>query len=179
MNNCKFITNCSNLINWQEIIDSLTGPGLFQGPPDDWKNKKDSDGNNYYDGLYKIWVDASMNTDSVKLYNFMPGKDYDDNVTKIMEGILNLTCTESWISKINPGCIAPYHWDRHLDLKPTSKRFICHISEPQFGHVFMVENNFFYDNEVGDIHEFPNVLSVHAGANVGLKPKFLYHFLGY
>lgn len=173
----KFITNCSDIINWKEVIESLGTPDEINGPPKDWLTRTDFTGNAYYDPLFRLWSAAKMNTAAALVSNYRFEGDHP--VTKKMEQILGLEHSESWISRIDPGCIVPYHYDMHVDLRETSRRFICFIDEHQFGQVFMVGEECFYNEPIGNLYEFAEVKGIHAGANVGLHPKYLYHFLGH
>lgn len=177
MTKSKLITNCSNIIDWEALLASLGDPDEVNGPPSAWKESKDFSGDGYYDPLFRLWSIAGMNTDAARVSNYRLEGDHP--VTKKMEEILGLTHSESWISRIDPGCVVPYHYDHHIDLRDTSKRYICFIDEHQFGQVFMVGDECFYNEAVGNLYEFADVKGIHAGANLGLHPKFLYHFLGH
>jgi hypothetical protein len=169
--------NCSHLIDWKHVIDTLQGlasPAYIK--IEDWENKKD------YNEIHKLWVDADINIAGVKVSNY-ESEQIDSSVIPMMEKFLGLTHVESWISKIDPGCMAPYHWDFDNPIIATlpsePKRFSVHISEFVFGHVFIVEDKICYNYKVGDIIEFPQFRAWHAGANLGLVPKYMYHFVGY
>ena len=169
--------NCAHLIDWKNVIDTLQGPA---SPAyikiEDWAKKKD------YNEIHKLWVDADMNIAGVRVSNYEP-EQIDSSVIPIMEKFLGLTHIESWISKIDPGCMAPYHWDFDnpaiATLPREPKRFSVHISEFVFGHVFIVEDKICYNYKLGDVIEFPYFRAWHAGANLGLVPKYMYHFVGY
>lgn len=169
--------NCSNIIDWKHVIDTLSGSGTQAYiKPDEWANKKD------YNEIHRLWVDADMNIQGVKVTNYEPDS-FDPSVITAMEKLLGLTHLESWISKIDPGCMAPYHWDFDneliAELGVNPQRISVHISEFAFGHVFIVEDKICYNYAVGDMVEFPTFRAWHAGANLGLKPKYMYHFVGY
>jgi len=169
--------NCSNIINWKNVIDTLTGSGQpAYIKPEEWANKKD------YNEIHRLWLDANMNIQGVKVTNYEPDS-FDNSVIPAMEKLLGLTHLESWISRIDPGCMAPYHWDFDNELISklgvTPRRVSVHINEFAFGHVFIVENKICYDYQVGDMIEFPSIRSWHAGANLGIIPKYMYHFVGY
>ena len=166
------------MIDWKKVVDSLQGPGTpAYIDPDKWQEKKD------YNEIARLWVDADMNFGGVSVSNYEPGQDYDVAITHQMEQILGLTHVESWISRVNPGSCAPYHWDFDhpsiATLPRPAKRVSIHISEFAFGHVFILEDQCFYNYKLGDMHEFPHIRAWHAGANIGLVPKYMYHFVGY
>jgi hypothetical protein len=169
--------NCSNIIDWKHVINALKDPAVpAYIKPEEWSMKKD------YNEIHKLWMDANMNIAGVRVFNYEPFQ-IDDNVIPAMEKFLGLTHVESWISRIDPGCMAPYHWDFDnpaiATLPREPKRYSVHISEFSFGHVFIVDNRICYNFQVGDIVEFSNFREWHAGANMGLVPKYMYHFIGY
>ena len=166
------------MIDWKQVVDSLTGTGTpAYINTDSWKDKAD------YNEIARLWVDAGMNFGGVAVNNYEPKRDYDVSVTEQMEQVLGLTHVESWISRIAPGSMAPYHWDfdnpQIATLSKTPRRVSVHISEFSFGHVFIVEDRICYNFKLGDMIEFPSIRSWHAGANLGLVPKYMYHFIGY
>ena len=169
--------NCSHIIDWKHVINTLEGPGNpAYIKPEEWSNKKD------YSEIHQLWLTANMNIPGVKVHNYEP-EMFDSTVTAKMEKLLGLTHIESWISRIDPGCMAPYHWDfdnpQIAELKDIPRRIAVHISEHAFGHVFIVEDHISYNYKIGDMLEFPKLRAWHAGANLGLVPKYMYHFIGY
>ena len=173
----NYIGNCSNIIDWKHVLDTLKGaPSPAYIKPDEWANKKD------YSDIHKLWMDADINIAGVRVSNYEP-EQMDSGVKPAMEKLLGLTHIESWISRIDPGCMAPYHWDfdnaKIAELELTPRRVSVHISEFAFGHVFIVEDKICYNYAVGDMLEFPTIRAWHAGANLGLKSKYMYHFVGY
>lgn len=173
----NYIGNCSNIIDWKHVLDTLTGaPSPAYIKPEEWANKKD------YSDIHKLWMDADINIAGVRVSNYEP-EQMDSGVKPAMEKLLGLTHIESWISRIDPGCMAPYHWDfdnaKIAELGVTPRRVSVHISEFAFGHVFIVEDKICYNYAVGDMLEFSTIRAWHAGANLGLKPKYMYHFVGY
>ena len=174
----KFVKNCADVIDWVDLVANLAGPGTpAYIEPDKWAAKKD------YNEIAKLWCDADMNFGGVAVSNYEPDRDYPNTVTHAMENLLGLTHVESWISRINPGCMAPYHWDfdnpNLVNLPGPFRRVSGFISEFSFGHVFIVGDDVHYKHSIGDLIEFPDIRAWHAGANLGLVPKYMYHFIGY
>jgi hypothetical protein len=171
------LINCADIIDWKYVIDTLQGlPSSAYIKPEEWANKKD------YNEIHSLWMNANMNIAGVKVFNYEP-EQIDSSVIPAMEKFLGLTHVESWISKIDPGCMAPYHWDfdnpNLVTLPHDPIRYSVHISEFSFGHVFILEDTIRYNHKVGDMIKFPTFRAWHAGANLGLVPKYMYHFVGY
>jgi hypothetical protein len=177
----KFITNCSDKINWDSIIEVIINkPGKDLIPDKSLWN----DRNPGYGKLFSLWEDANFNLSSAKWTNYYPGKDYDDCISKQFEDLLQVKHIRSWISRIDPGYCTPWHWDtddkedEYLKLGKL-KRYSCHISKPAVGNIFIIGKQAHYFWEQGDLYEWNNHRAWHAGINVGLTPKFLFNFLSY
>jgi hypothetical protein len=172
------LMNCSHIINWKDVVNNLAGPGTpAYINPEGWVAKAN------YNEIARLWVDANMNFPGVGVYNYEPGEDFPNTVTEAMENLMGLTHIESWITRIPPGMMAPYHWDFDHPiietLTTTPRRVSVHICDFEFGHVFILEDECIYNYTIGDVHEFPNIRSWHAGGNLGIVPKYMYHFVGY
>ena len=88
----------------------------------------------------------------------------------------------AWISRVNPGNMAAWHWDVTDDEETLSKaehkRFHVHMSVPQPGHIFILEDTPLYGRAQGDTFQWPSRKSWHAGANAGLVPKYQFNIWG-
>lgn len=176
----QYISNCANLINWIDIVAQLkTQPGkevLF--------NKDAYTAAPGYQELFSKWGSANFNTASAKWINYYPGVNFSSDITETFSNIVGVNHIRSWISRIDPGCCTPWHWDvddnedEYLKLG-NLRRFICHIGEPDYGHVLLIEEDCHYFKENGSIYEWENYKLWHGGMNCGTTPKFLYSFLGY
>ena len=123
-------------------------------------------------------------SESIEWFNYYPAVDFNVRVVKEFSDLVEKECVRAWISNINPGKTAPWHWDWDANEQSYLKkgdlvRFHVSISPPSPGHVFMVDDKCFYNERQGTIYEWENHRSYHAGANCGSKPKFLFNFLGY
>jgi hypothetical protein len=49
------------------------------------------------------------------------------------------------------------------------------MSKPQFGHIFIVENNCLYNQEQGATYKWSGRKLWHAGTNCGLVPKYIFN----
>jgi hypothetical protein len=177
----NFLFNCSDVIDWNEIIDEIKDkPGKPLIPDRALWNEK----NPGYGKLLEMWEKSNFNFNSIKWSNYYPGKDYTDTTISIFENLLKVGHVRSWISRIDPGYCTPWHWDtddneeEYLKLGEL-KRFTCHISVADYGQVFLIGKEAHYFWKQGDLHEWSNYKAWHAGMNCGTSSKFLYNFLGY
>jgi hypothetical protein len=140
--------------------------------------------NPLYSDSFELWDRAMFNYDSVLWENFYPGIHYQSNIASDLESLLGVRHIRSWVSKINPGCCTPWHYDiddheqEYLRLG-NLKRFIVTVNDPAPGHVFMIENEYLQNYRAGDLFLWKDYKAYHAGMNAGLTPKYLYNFLSY
>jgi hypothetical protein len=177
----KFLFNCANSIDFEPIVKSLVDrPGKDVLPDKQlWSER-----NPGYGELFSMWEAGNFNLSSAKWTNYYPGKDYPESVTSIFEDLLNVKTARAWISRVDPGYCTPWHWDtddneQHYLSLGNLKRFSCHISRPEFGHVFILGKEAHYFWNQGDIWEWNNHRAWHAGFNCGVKPKFMLQLLAY
>ena len=164
------------MINWNSVLEEIKDkPGQnapFRLPLDEPAVKKMIDDLKDYP------------SESIEWFNYYPAVDFNVRVVKEFSDLVKMECVRAWISKINPGRTAPWHWDWDVNEEQHKRlgdlvRFHVSISPPASGHVFMVEEKCFYNERQGTIHEWDDYRSYHAGANCGSEPKFLFNFLGY
>lgn len=175
---CKFVVNCASLIDWPSIICSIKNKPGTSVVPD---RKKLS--SNEYQKLFDMWDNANFNYSSAKWINYYP-EDYGYTISNTFESIVKSKHIRSWISRIDPGYYAPWHWD--IDDNETEylklgklRRFICFIGEVHPGHVSIINNSCLHAEQEGNIYEWNSYNDWHAGVNAGLIPKFQYNYLGY
>jgi hypothetical protein len=166
-------------INWKEIILNLKD-GVEVMP----EIEKKSFHNINYTDILNIWKKSNFNLSSVKWINFYPELHFPRNIETLTGKDLNITPLRSWISKIDPGFCAPWHWDvdenedEYLK-KGTLIRASCFIQDPTPGHIFQIEDQYYYNLPCGEMILWEHHRQWHAAANFGLVPKYMYHILGF
>ena len=170
-----------NLIDWKELITDLS-------------KKKGSDiivdFNNWnletpgYQEIYNIWQAANFNTNAIKWINYYPGIDFSTEIIDNISNYLDISVHRSWISRIDPGFFAPWHWDvddneGHYKEKGEIIRYSCFISPCSLGHIFIIGKDYFYNQEEGTLIKWKKYNEWHAGMNGGLKSKYMLHIIGY
>jgi hypothetical protein len=188
----KFIGNCSDIINWDTIIEPLsTRPGI-RTPGEDSElydengDPKDKRPLHYASSM--MLKNAGYHTlNTIEWYTYLPTIDFDNSAVDKFSEFVNTTALCVWISSVKPGRCIPYHWDfdygeydkEILENKDRLLRYTCHISRPKFGHIFATENMSFYNEPQGNTYLWDNLDLYHGGSNFGLEPKFLFNFIGY
>jgi len=178
----KFFGNCNNLIDWNKIIKECeetspeyVGPG--KGMDNDIPQLRE------IKEIWKKWYDRFNNGGTVAWDMYFPGKQWSQEAADKFWDFVGITEPVSiWVSKINPGCFAPIHWDVQSNeneyIEDNYRRFHCHITNPRFGHFFVVDDVAFYNEEKGNVYEWQSRKSWHAGSNCGLEPKYLLNAFG-
>jgi hypothetical protein len=180
----KFIGNCNEIIDWNYVIkcvdESLpayVGPRHDVGHP---VKGVDEVAAPIRDAGYKFKAEGG----NASWGMYIPGQQFPNEiVSKFMKFVGMESYINCWISKIYPGDVAPWHWDitddeKTLNASGNLRRFHCHIDIPRPGHTFIVEDTCFYNEEQGNVYEWPDRKSWHAGANAGLTPKYLFNIWG-
>jgi hypothetical protein len=137
-----------------------------------------------YSDIQKLWKEANFNSAAIKWINYYPETHFDKELTTDIAFYLRLTTVHrSWISRIDPGFYAPWHWDVDENeqeyLKSGEiKRYTVMLGPPAMGHIFILGNDYLYNTPIGSIFKWKNYKEWHAGTNAGLTPNYMFHILG-
>jgi hypothetical protein len=167
------------MINWNEIISNLKDGIDITADKSKWHLETPG-----YLEIYQMWQDANFNLSSIKWTNYYPGKHFNQLVETGVAEDLGITPIRSWISRIDPGYCAPWHWDvddneQEYLSKGQLYRYSVFIDDPHPGHIFVIDNETFSNQHKGTVVKWRNYRAWHAGSNVGLTSKFMYHIIGY
>lgn len=140
---------------------------------------------NGYAEIRDMWRSADFNPASIKWTNYYPDINYTQDLVDDVAKYLRLKGVHrSWISRIDPGYYAPWHWDvddneaEYLSNGPI-KRYSIMLGKPTIGHVFILDEDHLYNVPEGSIFKWNDYKSWHAGINAGMTPKFMFHIIGY
>jgi hypothetical protein len=168
--------------NLSEIVASLSTQIGVDITTDPLQWNMDTSG---YAEIYKLWKEANFNPASIKWTNYYPNTHYSQDLVDDVAKYLRLTGVHrSWVSRIDPGFYAPWHWDVDDNestylLKGPIKRYSIMLGKPTVGHVFILGEDHLYNVPEGSIFKWNDYKSWHAGINAGMKPKFMFHIIGY
>lgn len=165
------------MIDWDTIIANLSEGKDITPDPSIWNLD-----NSEYKKIHNQWESANFNMQSIKWTNYYPGQ-YPKEIDDYYCETLSLKYLRSWISRIDPGYYAPWHWDvdDRLDeytAMGTPLRYSIFISRPSITSIFVVGNNCYSNMQQGSVIEWEKYNEWHAGMNAGLEPKYMYHLLG-
>lgn len=139
---------------------------------------------NEYVAQTKVLQDAGYNESTVEYRHYQAGKHFDNKYQEALGKLLNATPIMCWVSEIRPGKCTPWHWDinpweeEHKQLGELV-RYFCFLSAPAPGHIFVTEEDAYYNEPQGNVYQYKDIHSWHAGTNIGLVPKYLLTFTGY
>jgi hypothetical protein len=176
----NFIGNTSKIIDWNSVLSKLSnGKTKTIGKSDH------IDGSIGFNEIFEKWSIAGyFKINSIEWINFYPGEHYEKSVDDAFSAFIGKKYARTWISMIRPGKCAPIHRDIDDHIEEYKQlgslvRYTCHISDPQIGHIFLLEKDFFHNEPQGSVYKWESYDNIHAGGNLGWEPKYLYNFLGY
>lgn len=168
------------MINWDKVIADLPSVGtVVSTSPDRWDLS-----NPEYLKIYNQWKQADFNMDAIQWTNYYPGKHFDQIIIDELATELKVTTIRAWISCIDPGYMAPWHWDvddneaEYLKNGEIS-RYSCFIEQPAHGHIFILGDDYYFNQPQGTIVKWKNYKEWHSGINAGLTPKYMLHLLAH
>lgn len=170
-----------NDIDWNKITnDLIIQDGVsITTDPSRWDLATEG-----YSEIYKLWQEAQFNTSAIKWTNYYPGKHFSQSVMDLISTHLKIIPIRAWVSRIDPGYFAPWHWDvddneQEYLAKGEIHRFSIFIEPPTFGHIFVVGNDYLINEPLGSVIKWINYREWHSGINAGMTPKFMLHILGH
>lgn len=137
-----------------------------------------------YNKIYDIWKKANFNFQSIKWTNYYPGIHFPEEVvTQQMEYLKIKKVHRCWISKLDCGYMAPWHWDvddneeEYLTHGPIT-RYTVIIKNMAPGHILIVGNSHYFNQLDDTVIKWDNYREWHSGINAGMEPSFMFHILG-
>jgi hypothetical protein len=175
--NCQSKFDCDTLIQHLQAQQVEPFHGFIELDPSD----------PYYNDIHSQKValeQAGYTSDSIEYRHYQSGTHFDSNYTQLLGELVGCTPLMCWISEIRPGNCTPWHWDvnpwedEHKK-QGTLVRYFCFLSKPQPGHIFVTEQDAYYNEMQGAVYQYSDIHAWHAGSNVGVVPKFLLTLTGY
>jgi hypothetical protein len=187
-NEGSLLLTTENLIDWDVLLSKIVHQSGDPISMETVLDKSDAANNNSellksYLTIADTWKSAGYNLKNVKWFDYYPGEHFDKSVETKFEKLVNAKARRVWISEIMPGMTAPYHWDveDHEDTwlaEGDLVRYTCFIEKPTDGHIFVLDDQHFYNATQHSIIKWNHYKQYHAGANCGFTPFYLFHFLG-
>jgi len=186
----KLVGNTEGIIDWDEIVSicRASNNGDFNSvktvvdrAEGSWKDDPELLGS--YREVIELWDNAGYDLEQIEWYDYYPEEHFDIEVQNKFAEIINVTPRYTFVSEVHPGRCVPCHWDVENNEKEWLKkgdlvRYTCFMDKPKFGHVFILEDEMFYNAKQHDIIEWNFYKNWHAGTNCGSDPWYLFHMLG-
>jgi hypothetical protein len=179
----KYIGNCLSRLSCNELISEIKNHSV-----DPFHGHMDIDPSNpfYNESVYQtnILRNAGYDEHTVEYTHYQSGVHFDLKYQKILGEITNCNPIMCWVSEIRPGKCTPWHWDINPDEEEHKKlgtlvRYFMFVTPPAPGHIFVTEDDAYYNEEQGSIYQYADIHSWHAGSNIGLISKMLLTLTGY
>jgi hypothetical protein len=177
-----YIGNCQTKFDCNELIKELSN---HEVEPSHGHMKLETDNPFYQEYLQqtKMLSDAGYTDATVEYRHYQSGKHFDEKYVNLISEIVGTKSLMCWVSEIRPGKCTPWHWDINPWEEEHKKqgrlvRYFCFLSKPQAGHIFVTEDDAYYNEIQGSIYQYKDLRAWHAGANVGLTSKYLLTMTG-
>jgi hypothetical protein len=167
------------MINWNSIINNLKDGSDVTVDPSRWNLD-----NPEYNKILSMWKTANFNLNSIRWTNYYPGIHFlEDVIHQQVEHMSIKKVHRAWISKIDPGYMAPWHWD----VEDQEEEFLKHgminrytviIRQMAKGHTLIIGDDVFFNRPVDTVIKWAKHNEWHSSSNAGLEPSYLFHILG-
>jgi len=178
-----YIANCQETFDCEKLISEC-----LQHTVEPCHGHMELDSSNPFYTEYlnqtKMLKDAGYDDHTVEYRHYQSGKHFDDRYKIMLGQMVGATPIMCWVSEIRPGKCTPWHWDINPWEEEHKKlgnliRYFCFLSKPAPGHIFVTEEDAYYNESQGSIYQYKDIHSWHAGTNCGLVPKFLLTLTAY
>jgi hypothetical protein len=173
----KLVGNTGNAIDWTQVVANIENLEGIVLPKLIWPNP-------HFSKMRSMYENSNYIMDSAEWINYYPDQHYDEILNKEFgKTVGKLRYARAWISRINPGKTAPWHWDLDDGEEEYLKegklvRYSCKMSEG-VAQVAIVGNTAIHGGMIGDIHQWPDHRLWHGSVNAGLTPKYQFNYLAY
>lgn len=173
-----YLGNTEDLIDWDVVISKLENKPGVRLPRWDWNHPE-------FLKIKELYETSNYLPDSAEWINYYPEVDYDINVNKLFgEFVGKPQYARAWISRINPGKTAPWHWDiddfsEQYESAGKLIRYTARINKDGTGQVALVNDYAIVGGKQGDVYQWPDIRAWHGSANVGYTIKYQFNYLAY
>jgi hypothetical protein len=179
----QYIGNCQSKFNCDDLIKEILGHSVEPSHGHMTLEPTNPFYAEYIEQTNRLKM-AGYSDETVEYRHYQAGKHFSNSYADYISEIVNAKTLMCWVSEIRPGKCTPWHWDinpweeEHKQLGKLV-RYFCFLSAPAPGHIFVTEEDAYYNEPQGSIYQYSDIHTWHAGSNVGLVPKFLLTLTGY
>jgi hypothetical protein len=163
--------------NWKEVISKLGSGVDVTTDPSRWN--LDTLG---YKEIYQTWVEAKFNMDAIKWTNYYPGKHFDNGILDVYSDDFKVI-HRAWISRLDPGYMAPPHWDvddneqEYLKHGPLKRKTVI-MHDFVLGQIFILGKVHYYDLKENLVIDWNKYNEWHSASNASMLPNYMFHIIG-
>jgi hypothetical protein len=156
----RYIGNYKKWIdpNWRQLVLDTVG----QARPKDWPPADAVES-----AEYKKYEEAGYDLNSINWWVY--------EATDLRIEINPPWCSGDvhwWITKLMPGQYMPMHSDPHTHYEDCQRYWIP-LQDFEPGHIFIYNNTFINNYNVGDVYEYYNSTDLHGASNIGHTPRII------
>lgn len=184
----KFFGTTDGVIEWDPIVKlcmSSTSGDLNTVTSVVDRSESEADGEllSNYRNIIDTWKNNGYDLKDIYWHDYYPGQHFDTEVQNKFADLVNADPRRVFVSAVDPGRCVPYHWDvedkeKEWLAQGELKRWVCFMDKPRWGSVLVLEDQCFHNVPQGEIWEWDQYSSFHAGTNCGKHTQYLFHFLG-
>lgn len=184
----KYYGNTKNVIDWDSIVEicvqsSAGDENTVTSVIDRSEAEAEGPLLQSYRSIINTWNSAGYNLEDIVWHDYYPGEHFDIEVQNKFADLVDADPLRVFVSDVAPGRNVPYHWDvedkeEEWLTQGELKRWVCFIDKPRWGNILILENECFHNTPQGEVYEWDNYRSYHAGTSTGLYHQCLFHFLG-
>jgi hypothetical protein len=135
--------------------------------------------------MLKNLNDAKFNKAAIKWINYYPDIHFSNSiVTQFIDLVGANGSHRAWVSRIDPGYAAPWHWDadekeRDYLKKGPITRYTLFLKDFAPGQIFVLDKDIIVQAKEGEVIKWKSHALWHSAANVSLVPNWMIHLVAY
>jgi hypothetical protein len=163
----KFEESTNGLIDWNSVIANIIP-----------KSGKHNLGKEQTKETMLAWKTANYNLAHIEWWNYYPGVHFDISIQTTFAKLVHSRPVEVFVSELHPGHCIPKHKIKNVNYNTELVRYVCFIDQPHFGNILIAEDECFHLVAQHSVYEWNQNIDSYAIANCGIRPQFLFHFIG-
>jgi hypothetical protein len=164
----KFLGNCSHLIDFDKLVESLKNK-----EPDRISPTLEDSVKQYMKKLNSVGYKSYNDNGAIKCKFYFAKDSYDPSIVDTIVKFSGVGhYTTSWISSVDPGFIVAPHVDELSSTKQLNRMHVF-LEDSVVGHMLYIKDKYFTSYKKGDIFLWDDPYSLHASCNISFVPKFL------
>ena len=163
---------------WDKFLSDLSVQEPYVIGPNEEREQQGASRPDDLRATQQLWKKAGYKSvadgGSAKWHMYFGGVNFDISLLDSVFEQLGVTDLHAcWVSEVAPGYCFPWHIDQHPAHCNNKPRFHIHLSKPNTGHMFIIEDEYYLDQPQGSAYVWNDPFAWHAGYNGGTTIKWL------